>query len=84
LNLEGVVGLHMRAQALWRTPPATGRALLRRLDYILEHTEIDTSAQTIFRQGEPPAGPVADEPPSPGWEADDSGYDGWLSRRNQG
>lgn len=83
LNLEGVVALHLRAQALWKTPPATGRALLRRLDYILEHTQIDNSVQTIFRHGEPPTRSAAGEPASQGWEADESGYDGWLSRRDQ-
>jgi hypothetical protein len=82
-NLDGLTGLHLRAQALWRTPPASARALLRRLDYILEHTRVDDSPRTIFRWPASPARPAAGAWSAQGWETDDSGYDGWLSGRSE-
>lgn len=80
VNLEGVMALHLRAQALWRTPPASARALLRRLDYILEHTEIDSSPRTVIRGRATHPRPAAGKRGLCGWEKDDSGYDGWLRR----
>jgi hypothetical protein len=80
LNLEGTMSMHLRAQALWRKPPSSARALLRRLDYILEHTTVDSSPRTIFRWRESLAGSKAGGRDSQGWEMDVSGYDGWLSR----
>jgi len=46
-NLGAVIGIHLRSQARWRVPPANGRALLRRLDWILENTILDGLATTV-------------------------------------
>jgi len=75
LNLEEIIKLHLRSQALWSKPPATARQLLLRLEEILQHTRIDYSPRTLFRQ------PTVrqTEPPRGLWKADRSGYDGWLS-----
>jgi hypothetical protein len=80
LNLAAVMQMHFRAQALWKTPPATGRILLRRLEYILGHTIVDDSPDTVFAW---PKSRAASEPKrcrrrSQAWEPDRSGYDGWL------
>lgn len=64
LNYEAVVGVHLRAQAVWSRPPANERTLLRRLEYILDHMAIDSSPQVIFT-------------PAPR-RNDRSGYDGWM------
>jgi len=83
LNLEEVMKMHYR-QKLWTTPPRSGRALLRRVECLLEHTTIDTDARTVFRdwQSPPPVQPPAEPPPSQAetgvWDGDCSGYDGWL------
>lgn len=79
VNCEGIMDLHLRAQALWRTPPASGRVLLRRLEYILGNTRVESQPETLFRwltpKVESPVSPV-----EPGlWRPDGSGYDGWLS-----
>jgi hypothetical protein len=81
LNLAGVIKLHLKSQAIWRTPPASARALLRRLDYILSHTIVDNCPQTVFRRPEPELRSAPRVPASPPlrWESDRSGYDGWLS-----
>jgi hypothetical protein len=80
LNLETVMKLHFRAQARWKAPPGSGRALLRRIEYILEHATIDDAPETVF------GGPTSAGASAPGhfaeggaeWEDDGSGYDGWL------
>jgi hypothetical protein len=78
LNFELVMKLHLRSQAVWRKPPASGRALLRRIEFLLEHTLIDDTPRTQYRvptraaSGEPPTGPRGH------WQRDESGYDGWL------
>jgi len=40
LNAAAVIRLHRRAQAIWNAPPRSGRALLRRLEFVLENTTI--------------------------------------------
>jgi hypothetical protein len=80
LNLNEVMKLHLRCQSLWKRPPATARVLLRRLDYILSNTTVESSPETVFRTpghvSEPAPGPRASH--SGNWSTDRSGYDGWL------
>jgi hypothetical protein len=86
LNLPMVLKLHRQKQALWKTPPTSGRALLRRLDYLLDHIELDEKAATVHSLTEvaPQPQPRAPRPgtgraPESGdWQADRSGYDGWM------
>ncbi len=81
LNRAEVVRLHL-SHGLWKTPPANGRALLRRLEKILANLVIDDAPRTV------PAGlaahadqAVARDPDDTNtWEQDRSGYDGWLRR----
>jgi hypothetical protein len=81
LNLGAVMKLHLRCQSIWRSPPATPRALLRRIEYLLANTTVDNSPATLFRKKEPEqAAQPGSRPGSPsGWKADPSGYDGWLA-----
>jgi hypothetical protein len=65
VNTQAVINLHLRSQRIWRTPPNSGRALLRRLEFILEHSILDSSAEGL-RPGT--ARPLPDA----------TGYDGWL------
>jgi hypothetical protein len=86
LNLPMVLRLHRQQQALWKTPPVSGRALLRRLDYLLDHIELDEKASTVYSlaritpqpQPQVPRTGPATAPESNDWQADRSGYDGWL------
>lgn len=80
LNLESAVELHLRAQARWTKPPATARVLLRRLQYILDHTTIDHAPKTVYR-GEPAqeSQPWPQDTEDQEWDTDRSGYDGWLA-----
>jgi hypothetical protein len=80
LNLEAIIKSHLRAQALWRTPPANARGLLRRLEFILDHTTVDSAAMTRFDPPRPTPRPEAGVwiDRSAEWQADPTGYDGWL------
>jgi hypothetical protein len=80
LNLNAIVKLHLRAQSLWHTPPASGRALLRRIDYLLEHVQVDNCPCTFFRRDESQLERYDLDSSSSGWNPDMSGYDGWLSK----
>ena len=74
LNLEAIIKLHLRAQSLWRTPPANARGLLRRIDYLLEHIQVDNSPCTFFRRHHPVIQPDHRGPAPGGWTTDLSVY----------
>jgi hypothetical protein len=80
LAVEAVVKMHFRAQAVWKSPPASGRALLRRIEYILQHTTLDSATETVYRWRT--EGAAAASELDSDREAEDhfdrSGYDGWL------
>lgn len=80
LNLAAVMKLHLRSQGLWKSPPASARALLRRVEYILGNTTVDSAPTTVFRYREPApeATPRFGVGGSQSWRTDPSGYDGWL------
>jgi len=78
LNASAVMRIHRRAQAVWNSPPRSGRALLRRLELILENVATERPA--------PGRAPAPLPPPSrlsakavPNWPRIARGYDGWLS-----
>jgi hypothetical protein len=81
LNLGAVMKLHLRCQGIWKCPPGTARALLRRVEFILGNTIVDDAPTTVFRRHEP----MPESQPEPraggcwGWNSDRSGYDGWLA-----
>jgi len=82
LNPLDVLGLHLRRQAVWRTPPVGGRSLLHRLEYILDRTVVDRAPATLHSPRAIPQptqqrrGANRDQGP---WRKDSSGYDGWLT-----
>jgi hypothetical protein len=79
LNIEEVLRLHRRAQARWKTPPANARALLRRVEFILDHTTVDSACETVYRPSRTsPSSPASPREPGSAPPADPSGYDGWL------
>jgi hypothetical protein len=81
LNVDAVAKLHLRAQSCWRVPPANGRVLLRRLEFLLDRMVVDDAPKTLFDSSHPQpadgdsswAGAARD------WSSDASGYDGWLT-----
>ncbi len=81
LNLETVMKLHLRSQSLWKSPPASARALLRRVEYILGNTSVDCDPTTVFRwcEPEPEAKPRYGDVGNQSRGGDQSGYDGWLA-----
>jgi hypothetical protein len=80
MNLEEVMRLHRRAQARWKTAPPNARSLLRRVDYILDHTTVDPNCETVYRwrKSEPASQPTRLDQDAPQWGGDRSGSDGWL------
>jgi hypothetical protein len=86
LNLPAVMRMHLRCQSLWKSPPATARVLLRRIEYILANTTVDDSPTTVYLRHEPAA--KAESRPRAGssrnWTTDRSGDDGWLSSSGNG
>jgi hypothetical protein len=81
LNLGAIMNLHTRCQPVWRKPPTSARALLRRVEYVLGNTILDDTPETRLRCREPEP-EVAPRPTSGGggrWRTDRSGYDGWLA-----
>jgi len=80
MNLEEVMKLHRRAQARWKTAPANARTLLKRVEFILDHTMVDTSCETVYRwrKPEPESESTLRDQDTPRWGGDRSGFDGWL------
>lgn len=73
--LAETVRLHLRAQSVWRKPPTHARAVLRRVEYILDHTQVDAAPETCYRGADTDS--HAGHSPGEGWQ-DRLGYDGWL------
>ncbi len=71
-NLKAAVQLHMRVQRRWRRPPENGRALLRRVEWILAHTAQDYAPPPLFRwqQHRSQTGTGERGTPSAGWPGD--------------
>lgn len=76
-NAMAAVRLHLEAQSLWRRPPANGRALLRRVERILDNTVVDHFPRTVFLAPSEP--PNSAQPHLSPEDDRDDGYDGWLS-----
>jgi len=83
LDPPGLMAMHLRRQAIWKAPPTSGRALLARLERILDHVTVDRSPATVFRGREPETQRRNLVGDSDDWEVDVSGYDGWLSARSR-
>lgn len=81
LNLPAVMKMHVRCQRLWKSPPATARILLRRIEYLLAHTTVDDAPATVYLRHEPAAKAESRSRAGSGqnWATDRSGYDGWLT-----
>jgi hypothetical protein len=82
LNVPGMMQLHLQRQGVWRVPPPSARALLRRVEFILERTTVDNKARTIFNleQRESVRHVRRGTSKNDRWNTDHSGYDGWLQR----
>jgi len=81
LNLREIMRLHLRCQSVWKNPPATARALLRRVEYLLGNLVLESAPETVFhgRAPAPPAPPRSRGGAPRRWRHDRSGYDGWLA-----
>ena len=80
LNTPLILKLHKQCQAVWRRPPSGGRALLRRLDYLMENLVVDDNPTVAHHLGEM----VGQQQKAPSRRQrssgpDRSGYDGWLT-----
>ncbi len=78
LNASAVVRLHRRAQALWNAPPKSARALLRRLETLLENITLEADTQMPA----PAAPPRVARPylaPAPDPRRPNQGFDGLFS-----
>jgi hypothetical protein len=73
LNLPTMIRMHLRCQAVWRVPPANGRSLLKRVEYLLNRLVVDDAPKTVhsLRAAAGKSQPNSEEGGS-------SGYDGWL------
>jgi hypothetical protein len=47
LNLPTMIRMHLRCQSVWKVPPANGRSLLKRVDYLLNRLIIDDAPRTL-------------------------------------
>jgi hypothetical protein len=81
LNVPAILKLHLRCQSIWKSPPTTARALLRRVEFILGNTSLDTCPKTAFRPRVPATASETSSRASRSrnWQPDRSGYDGWLT-----
>jgi hypothetical protein len=70
LNLAAVMKMHLRCQSLWKSPPATARVLLRRLEYLLANTIVDDSPATVYLRYE-----LAPKAASRSWTGNKPGLD---------
>ncbi len=75
LHCREVMRAHL-AQGIWKQPPANGRALLRRIEKLLNSIIIDSAPRTRFGARAPARCETGVDDL---WERDASGYDGWLS-----
>jgi hypothetical protein len=68
LNLPTMIQMHLRCQSAWRVPPANGRSLLKRVDYLLNRLVIDEAPMTLHsvRSTENKTLPNAEEGEGPG------------------
>ncbi len=77
-NVPALMQLHLRAQTRWNRGPADARGLIRRLEYIMENTQVDSTPLTLYQRAEfLPA--VSESASTQDVEDDRSGYDGWLA-----
>jgi len=86
LNVGMVMKLHLRCQSIWKSPPSSARALLRRVEFILGNTVLDCAPATVFwrRKPEMEVKPRPGTGCNHGWMSDRSGYDGWLAGSSDG
>lgn len=82
MNLQEILKLHRRAQGLWKAPPTSARALLKRVEFILNNTVLESNPATYYSLQELAVSRSAPPPPqaADAWQADTSGYDGWLGK----
>jgi hypothetical protein len=85
LNSSSVVGLHLKRQAIWKTPPANARALLRRVEYILDRTTVIKHPEIVYQWRNCRTEPDLGLGKRTGeWRFDRSGYDGWFDKDGGG
>jgi hypothetical protein len=85
LNSSAVVALHLKRQAIWKTPPANARALLRRIEYILDRTTLAKHPDTVYQWRNCRAeADLGLRKRTTDWRFDRSGYDGWFGPNTGG